>query len=474
MNKETPLRALLSLLTTSIETIESELEAAQMPTFTLEPQWHPLDSSDAVPSARLHEARKVAMGSANMIKALVQDVGTALFDLSTGALDTSAWILTAQINLLDVFRTDEERKSGLHVDEMVARLPEDKKVNPEKLGRSLRFLSTEHMWTEPSPYTFAPTRWALLNQPGTVTWAMHDPVLWGTMVGCISLTENMVTPDTKDSEDVERAPFVTAWHNIGNTQDQTWWKWFEREPERQARFAQSMAGVGMINMAPIQVDYPWESVPPNTTLVDVGGGQGSVSMHVLRHVYDKVPTLKAVVQDYHTGPLETGKKYWAKELPEALRDGRVEFEVHDFFNENPRQGPSLIYWMRFIMHDWADSYAIRILQKLRASCHPTSKVLLADCIIREALPTKPSDVSFEESLKAIDNKQPLAAPYPLPGNFGVAHKASNTLGMITWNNINGFERTLSEHERIISASGFKLNKIYYTRGQAGILELLPA
>ena len=76
--QETPLTSLLGLLTTSIHTIEAELKAAQMPPFTLEPRWHPLDSPDAIPSPRLHEARKIAMASTNMIRALVQDVGTAL------------------------------------------------------------------------------------------------------------------------------------------------------------------------------------------------------------------------------------------------------------------------------------------------------------------------------------------------------------------------------------------------------------
>ena len=77
-SRQTPLLSLLSLLTTAIHTIESELEAAQMPTFTLEPKWHPLDAVDAVPSPRLTDARKIALASANMIKALAQDVGTAL------------------------------------------------------------------------------------------------------------------------------------------------------------------------------------------------------------------------------------------------------------------------------------------------------------------------------------------------------------------------------------------------------------
>ena len=75
---QTPLLSLLSVLTTSIHTIEEELRAANLPPFTLDPKWHPLDSLDGVPPARLHDARRVAMASANMIKALVQDVGTAM------------------------------------------------------------------------------------------------------------------------------------------------------------------------------------------------------------------------------------------------------------------------------------------------------------------------------------------------------------------------------------------------------------
>ena len=59
-------------------------------------------------------------------------------------LDTSAYILTADIGLMNVFRTDEERTAGLSVSEMVARLPEGKKVNPQKLARCLRLLSVDH------------------------------------------------------------------------------------------------------------------------------------------------------------------------------------------------------------------------------------------------------------------------------------------------------------------------------------------
>lgn len=98
----TPLRTLLALLTVSVDTIEAELKAANMPSFTLDPQWHPLDSPSAVPSPRLCEARKVAMASSHMIQALVQDVGSAHMvrcndrnshsSLCTNGLISSIWL----------------------------------------------------------------------------------------------------------------------------------------------------------------------------------------------------------------------------------------------------------------------------------------------------------------------------------------------------------------------------------------------
>ena len=66
--------------------------------------------------------------------------------MSIKALDHTAYMLTADIDLLDVFKTEDEKIDGLHVDEMVARLPNGKKVDAQKLGRSLRLLSTEHWY----------------------------------------------------------------------------------------------------------------------------------------------------------------------------------------------------------------------------------------------------------------------------------------------------------------------------------------
>ena len=71
---------------------------------------------------------------------------------------------------------------------------------------------------------------------------------------------------------------------------------------------------------------------------------------MLRLLYTKQPTLKVVLQDLE-GHLNAGKKYWSELFPEAIADGRVEFEPHDFFTENPRKAPNTIYWFRFVTRE---------------------------------------------------------------------------------------------------------------------------
>lgn len=164
--------------------------------------------------------------------------------MSTQALDQSAYILTADIGLVDVFKTDEEKSGGLHIEEIVARLPEGKKVHPQKLARCLRLLSTEHWWIEPSPDVFAPLRWALLNATGSPSWAWADPVAYSSLVAGTAMIEQMTDPAQLEDGTVEVAPLVRGLHSMGKTHIKDFWDWFMHEPDRLARFAQSMEGHG--------------------------------------------------------------------------------------------------------------------------------------------------------------------------------------------------------------------------------------
>lgn len=115
--------------------------------------------------------------------------------------------------------------------------------------------------------------------------------------------------------------------------------------------------------------YDWASLGA-ATVVDVGGSHGSLSIALA----DKAPQLRFIVQDR---PEVTA--VGEKNLPSRLRD-RVEFMPHDFFQEQPVKGAE-VYMLRWIMHDWSDKYAAKILRALIPALKTGAKVLLIEQIV---------------------------------------------------------------------------------------------
>lgn len=116
--------------------------------------------------------------------------------------------------------------------------------------------------------------------------------------------------------------------------------------------------------------YPWASLGTETkaTLVDVGGSHGTVSAVLAR----AFPKLHCVVQDLPdtiaavTSPAHGG-------IPEDLQ-GRLEFMTHDFFT--PQTVAADLYLLRWILHDWSDKYAVKILRSLIPAMKPGARVLV--------------------------------------------------------------------------------------------------
>ena len=67
--------------------------------------------------------------------------------------------------------------------------------------------------------------------------------------------------------------------------------------------------------------------------------------------------------------------------------------------------------MRFIIHDWADAYAKKILKHLRASALPSTKLILYDFLV-------PYAASTGGLFSDIPGSQVPVAPYPLLPNLG--------------------------------------------------------
>lgn len=129
--------------------------------------------------------------------------------------------------------------------------------------------------------------------------------------------------------------------------------------------------------------FDWSSLPDKATVVDVGGSHGHASLAIQR----AHPHLNFVVQDLPNVIAE------AKSQNIAHNDA-IRFETHDFFEEQKTQAD--VYLLRWILHDWPDAHAIKILQNLRSQLRPGDKILINDSVM-----PKPGEVppSVERQLR---------------------------------------------------------------------------
>ena len=118
-------------------------------------------------------------------------------------------------------------------------------------------------------------------------------------------------------------------------------------------------------------NYPWESLGDGT-VVDVGGSHGAVSVAIAQ----RFPSLRCIVQDLPDVVADARTK-----IPPSLTN-QVTFMEHDFFTEQPVKGAD-VYYLRWILHDWSDKYAIRILRSLIPALKDGARILLSEYVLPE-------------------------------------------------------------------------------------------
>ena len=126
-------------------------------------------------------------------------------------------------------------------------------------------------------------------------------------------------------------------------------------------------------LEPIHIvhSFPWETLG-SRTVVDVGGSYGAISVALAR----SFPSLHFIVQD-NPAVVQEGRV----KLPTDLQ-GRVSFMEHNFFLEQPIKSAD-VYLLRWILHDWSDAYAVKILRALIPALKPGARLCIFEVILPE-------------------------------------------------------------------------------------------
>jgi SAM-dependent methyltransferase len=163
---------------------------------------------------------------------------------------------------------------------------------------------------------------------------------------------------------------------------------------------------------------------PFKTIVDVGGGNGSLLISILQ----KQQSAAGVVAD-----LSYIGSQAHRNINYAGLDGRCRFEASDFFKAVPAGD---LHVLKFILHDWDDDDCVRILDQCRRAARPGARLLVVEMLVPD------------------DNSSPMVGFMDL-----------NMLVMT-----GGLERTAGEYHGIMERGGFRPTRVVPTGTPFYLLE----
>ncbi|KAJ7720965.1 S-adenosyl-L-methionine-dependent methyltransferase [Mycena maculata] len=462
------IRQLLELITQSVEALEDACQSSRTAIPDLQKPFAP-SSEDfrQIPAAA--EAAAIISAAALQLDAILAHPSVSLYRIVGGHFKSAALRICLESNVTEILIL-----KGIHVKEIAAKNGQD----PQKLARCIRYLATHHFYREIKPNVFANTRISsMLNTGKSIQDILanpeekHEKTLGVAALAAHHLDEafkasayaweTLADPATVRSGDPEASPFARA---MGRPE--TLWKYYER-PEgglKHRRFNIGMQGIEALQPpdAILQV-YQWNSLAPNSIIVDVGGGVGTSCLTLAA----KYPMLKFVVQD-RDQVIVKAKELWNTKMPTATASGQVKLESHDFFKPQPQTTAS-VFLLKQIMHDWSDEYCVKILTQLWEAATPTTTLLLMDSII----PLACHDPNAEGP-NAIPGACTKEAPTPLLANYGGANDMVYNADFDMFLLFNSQERTLTQFVDLLTRTGWKITAVNRQPGDSSFLQSIEA
>ena len=208
------------------------------------------------------------------------------------------------------------------------------------------------------------------------------------------------------------------------------WKYQAQHPEHAKIVDEAMANLVGVYDTAVLASYPFSTID---RLVDVGGGDGSLIIALLR----ANPKMKGVLFDL---PQVTEKA--KKRLADAGLAGRCEVIAGDAFVSIPVGGDA--YVLSRVMNGFYDKGALAILNNCYRAMTEKSKLLL----IQRVLPVRAKHSSAVQALVLSD------------------------FNMMVMNG--GRERTEPEYRTLLEAAGFEVTKIIPTQSEMTVIECARA
>jgi hypothetical protein len=254
-----------------------------------------------------------------------------VWNLLRGALGTRALALVAELGVADAL-SDRPRPA--------ADLARELHVDGDALYRLLRALASDGVFAEEAPGVFRNTDASVLlrRAGGWDDFAHLFGGVWYRAAGELAPTGEPSFPRISGTD---------------------FWSWLAAHPDERAAFDRAMAE-GKERRAERVASVVWRG---DETVVDVGGGNGSLLMELVR--------------------LHRGLRGIVFDLPETVRDeavlgDRIEFVAGDFFERVPEGD---VYILAGILHDWDDERAAAILRTIERTAPNGSRLLILDTVV---------------------------------------------------------------------------------------------
>jgi hypothetical protein len=249
-----------------------------------------------------------------------------LWDLLRGALGTRALGIAADLRIA-------QRLAG--GPRPVAELAREADADADTLHRILRALASDGVFAEDEPGVFRNTEVSdVLRRDG---WDDFAHLFGGVWHGVAGRLDASGTPSFESD----------------------FWAWLAEHPDERAAFDRAMEQ-GWERRVERLAGIEWRG---DETVVDVGGGNGSLLVELLR----RHPGLLGVVFD----------------LPETNRDearlgDRIEFVAGSFFERVPEGD---VYVLSTVLHDWDDERATAILRTIAASAPAEARLIVLETVL---------------------------------------------------------------------------------------------